>query len=87
MGKIAADTRQICRRAAETYPIRILHLIETGGPGGAERLLLDLARLPLCGGPVEARVVNSRAEQCRIGIYSKETPFLLLCNLKSYLNR
>jgi len=29
---------------AELPPIRVLHLIETGGPGGAERMLLDLVR-------------------------------------------
>ncbi len=28
---------------AKVSPVRVLHLIETGGPGGAERMLLDLA--------------------------------------------
>jgi glycosyltransferase involved in cell wall biosynthesis len=29
---------------SESSPVRLLHLIETGGPGGAERMMLDLAR-------------------------------------------
>lgn len=28
---------------AKVFPVRVLHLIETGGPGGAERILLALA--------------------------------------------
>ena len=31
------------RSVSKTSPVRILHLIETGGPGGAERMMLDLA--------------------------------------------
>ena len=36
--------RRRVSRASRGQPIPILHLIETGGPGGAERMLLDLVR-------------------------------------------
>lgn len=36
--------RQVGQGRRGTSPERILYLIETGGPGGAERMLLDLAR-------------------------------------------
>jgi glycosyltransferase involved in cell wall biosynthesis len=39
----AADVWQIRRRVSDSSLIRVLHLIETGGPGGAERMLLSLA--------------------------------------------
>jgi len=41
---IAFDVRTIRRNVRATHPLPILHLIETGGPGGAERMLLDLAQ-------------------------------------------
>lgn len=41
---IAVDVRRIHRHVGASHPVRILHLIETSGPGGAELVLLDLAR-------------------------------------------
>lgn len=38
----SVERSQGCRGTRE--PLRVLHLIETGGPGGAERMLLDLVR-------------------------------------------
>lgn len=41
---IATDVWRIRRqRRRSPYPARVLQLIETGGPGGAERMLVDLA--------------------------------------------
>ncbi len=41
LGRAAGEIR---RQGGASHPTTILHLIETGGPGGAERMLLDLAR-------------------------------------------
>lgn len=41
---IAEDSQQIRRRPNESELAGVLQLIETGGPGGAERMLLNLGR-------------------------------------------
>jgi glycosyltransferase involved in cell wall biosynthesis len=41
---IVVEAWRIRHSISETSPVRILHLIETGGPGGAERMMLDLSR-------------------------------------------
>lgn len=42
--EIAVGTCQVRRKSSVSGPPRILHLIETGGPGGAEQMIFSLIR-------------------------------------------